>query len=374
MCPALKIALLGIAVCLEAPAALAQFIDIRISVKWILGPSGEPPSVSPSECAPYNWLDPAWWQSQIDEANVRYGAYGRGIRFASPVFEGGIAGASQFFNLYESLNNDFELTARANPAQFRWRDDAVNVYVFNSVGGTPDAPKCQGWAGGHPLPGTLGCEGHTFPNRSVMIVFCARTNAGLAHEFGHHFGLPHTWVPNHAPETPVDADPDLCSSPPDCNAYPACTVDPYCRGAASLCTCCCMESNTLALAAAQGWTPQQYEVMRYNIMSYHCGVPEHGFQMSDGQWDKFCDMIKTWKHDYCRSETTGEPIFVHWNAPFPYWGYSRFPFRTVADGVSAANPAGGDILLIRSGSYGENLTINRRVTLRSDRGTVRIGQ
>src|SRR5262245_11787958 len=99
-------AILSAAAC--SVGAHAQYIDVRISVKWILGPSGELPAVNPSECSPYNWLDPAWWQSQIDEANQRYKHYGRGIRFQYPSFEGGIAGAGQFFNLYDSLTNAFE--------------------------------------------------------------------------------------------------------------------------------------------------------------------------------------------------------------------------------------------------------------------------
>lgn len=53
-------------------------------------------------------------------------------------------------------------------------------------------------------------------------------------------------------------------------------------------------------------------------------------------------------------------------------GSSTHPFFTIGSGLALAAP--GDIVLVRSGSYSETMTIDQDVTLRASRGSVLIGR
>src|SRR5262245_41814565 len=179
-----------------APAA-AQHIDIRISVKFICDANGNPPSTG----GDIDYTDPVFWQSVIDEANARLAFYGRGYRYLYPDPDDpdqylNVYGADQYFHIGDEAgeNEQFEIDARNNPQQYHWREDAVNLYVTQFNGGTPQQPGCAGWA--------------AIPSQDVMpngeyrriVVFCVSTIAAMAHELGHHFNLHHTWAANHAPE------------------------------------------------------------------------------------------------------------------------------------------------------------------------------
>ena len=48
--------------------------------------------------------------------------------------------------------------------------------------------------------------------------------------------------------------------------------------------------------------------------------------------------------------------------------------RKITAGMATANPAGGDIVLLRAGNYNEPMTITKPLTLRASRGDVTIGQ
>ena len=67
----------------------------------------------------------------------------------------------------------------------------------------------------------------------------------------------------------------------------------------------------------------------------------------------------------------GGTMYVEWNAPFPWVGTADDPYPSV---TLAHLAAWSDLQLkIRAGSYAENPTLNKRLTLRAEGGVVRIG-
>jgi hypothetical protein len=164
----------------------------------------------------------------------------------------------------------------------------------------------------------------------------------------------------HVTDIPVDADPSACNN-----------------------ACACMFSNTLARAAAQGWSTETLTLMTNNLMSYHCDINDD-FDLSEGQLDIWSDMARR----YLAAEGTGVTYFVDRAASsiLPD-GYSRSyssippgipiggPFPSVGEGITAVSATGGDTVIARPGNYNEQFTINKPVTVRATRsGPVTIGR
>lgn len=96
----------------------------------------------------------------------------------------------------------------------------------------------------------------------------------------------------------------------------------------------------------------------------------NNIRLTEGQLDRWTDATRT----YHSGECSGLTHFVDWqNTTGLYSGYSYEPFQTVAGGVGASNPGGGDILLIRTGVYNESGIFDAKVTLWPNRGPVIIG-
>lgn len=340
----------------SAPEAHPADIVIRVSVKFIADSDGTLPAGT--------WTSATAWQDAVDLANEGHARLGRGFRYQWQ-FDGVVLGAGQFFITGNQEDCLLETTARANPAQFHWRDDAMNAFV---VGHTQDGNgelDCHGFA---TSPESF-CGGSQSPGILVMCVN-AMAGRGMVHEFGHFFGLAHTFAPggDQVADTPVDANPNQCT--PNDPATPG--YDERCDVVAGFnveCCCATKTSLTQTLAQQQGWPADVLDLALNNIMSYHC--PE-AWVLTDGQLDRFSDIARR----HCAALCTGVTYFVDRNASSfpPYTGYSDDPYRTVWDGINAASAAGGDSVVIRAGVYPEVITLNRRVTLRADRGWVVIGQ
>lgn len=333
-----------------APVVQAQYINIRVSAKFILNTNGLPPSG--------RYANSNDWRLATDNANAGNVRFWRGYRYQYPSFDGNISGYGQYYRLDQSEAVHFEYAMRANAGQTGWRNDALNVYVVSRNLGDPGAEGCAGWASNPEDVIILGPPYGSMNGR--ITVFCANMEGApgselsiLGHEFGHHLGLIHTWADDRVADTVVDADPTPCEQDglPD--------------------WCSCKYSNTLARAAAQGWSQSVLRTATNNLMSYHCGNDDD-FDLTEGQLDRWADIARR----YLASEMTGVTYFVDRNnSQGGNDGYSSNPYRTVQAGVTAATTTSGNILVVRPGSYNEQITIANPVTLRATRaGPVTIGQ
>lgn len=329
-------------------AVNAQDINVRLSVKFVLGPNGVVPSGV--------WSDISHWHDAVDLANEGNVRLGRGFHYLYPTFDGNISGFEQYHKLHNGEEIPFEYAVRTNPQQSGWRNDAINIYVVSENLGTPSQPACAGWASNPEDPLSPNLPYSALNGR--VVVFCVDMQPSanpfgiMPHEFGHHMGLIHTWANDRVADTPVDADPTVCeqSGVPD--------------------WCDCKFANTLAKAAAENWSQSLLNVMTNNLMSYHCGY-DNDFDLTEGQLDRWADIARR----YLASEMTGVTYFVDRNNFLPFSnGYSTNPYHTVQDGVSVASSKPGNIVMVRHGNYNEQLTVSKSVTLRTPRnGSAVIG-
>lgn len=356
------LAALPVSVMLSVPAHAGPYVEVRVSVKRILSsdfvlPGWDIPDLGYSDFANV--------QAAFDRANDGNERFGRPWRYVlGNDFEGDVVGWSKYYRLEDDETTQFEIDARANAAAFFWRNDAVNLYITHRNLGTVSNPACAGWASqpgiDPPLPG--GVE-----RAVVVIAACASPPGVAAHEMGHHWGLIHTWVDDLVADTPTDANPEQCFQ--DNAGTPG--VNENCNlGGSVECCCATKVSLTVTQSLNNGWTAEQYDLMRYNLMSYHCDT-EDVFELSEGQLDRRADVVRL----YRQAECTGVVWFVDRNnISSPWTGSGNDPYETIFSAVGAVDPAGGDVLVIRPGTYSETLTISNPVTLWAPRtGSVRIG-
>lgn len=334
-----------------AAHAGAQEIEIRISVKYIYfgdtRPSGQ-------------YSDAAAVQDIIDQVNERtLNRWNRGYRYVITEFRD-VIGASAFSDIssdaeFKSLEN----AAEADPGRFFWRTDAVNLYIVSSffAGGAAAIPSNA--------PSDTDYE---------LVVFAANAGSNKAnppdvlwpHELGHHFDLYHTFGNDLVSDTRLDPNPTQCMPNPMGLPCTTTTTGPMVE-------CCCATKLSLVNTAAanQGWSAQERTDILFNNMSYHCNLTLDNIRMTPGQLDRWTDATRLFHW----GEVSGFTYFVQRSMPVtrPYSGLSTDPYPNLAGGIAAANPNGGDIVLLRAGNYDEPMTITKPLTLRASRGNVNIG-
>jgi hypothetical protein len=327
--------LLGMVVCAKAD------INVRVSVKFILGSSGQLPSNSGGFGAQSVALvNNNAVISNINYANELLRANGRGYQFQLTEIQN-VSGWSSFFNLAARDGGNkaaLENTATSNAttrAQFFWRDNAINVYINNTSSG-----YCS-------FPG----------DGSVIFIGSAAYDTLIIHEIGHYFSLAHT----HSGEQFLNSDNSPCDDGCACakllggntDGFSDTLPDHECWNRAQM------------VAANPGASTTQIDNTFLNIMSYH--LPQDRF--TSGQLDAWADTGNSSRFN----AVTGRTRFVDRdNTGIFQFGTSALPYETVAQGVSSA-AASGDIVLIRPGHYNETMTITKALTLRATRGTAVIG-
>ncbi len=320
-------------------------ITVRVSVKFILGSSGQ----RPSNCCGYGAQGVNLTNNQAITDNMAYAnglmrRLGRGYTYQVVEIQD-VSGWSGFFNINARTYANkaaLEAVATSNSttrAQFFWRTNAINLYVNNTTSGYCSFPD---------------------DNENVIFVGSKAYDTMLIHELGHYFGLSHT----HQGETYLNANGTACASGCACAQQIGGTGDQV--------------SDTIA--DHQCWTYAQLQAGNpgatsgqllntwTNIMSYH--LPQDRF--TSGQFDRWTDYSNASR----RPSVSGATRFVdidNFGGLFQF-GLSVFPYGTVAQGVTAANSTGIDIVLVRPGNYDESLTITKAVTLRATRGTAVIGK
>jgi hypothetical protein len=342
--PFLKPAALAVVALLMSVTLSHAQIEWRISVKFILGPSGQRPSNS--GCfggSGVALVDNNAVINNINYANQLLDRTGRGYRFRLTEIQD-VSGWSSFFSIAaRDAGNKAALEAVATSnattrAQFFWRTDAINVYINNTSSG-----YCS-------FPGS----------GNVIFAGSCAYDTLIIHESGHLFNLSHT----HDTEQFRNSNGTACSSGCSCaqliggdDGIGDTPLDNECW-------------NRAQIAAGNPGTPDaQIDNTWLNIMSYH--LPQNRF--TSDQLDRATDTSNNQRINVA----SGRTRFVDRNcgAFFPDGssGCGAFsgPYRTVGGGVGAANF--GDIVLIRPGTYVEPGTINKAVTLRATRGPATIG-
>ncbi len=340
-----------------ASRAAAQDINLRLSIKYILDNDGNRPSG--------RYDGEAVVIGIIEQTNQVLRRWGRGYQYVvtdNPFPE--VQNAGQFFVLVQGEAGLIEAAAEAAPAQFFWRLDAVNIYIISSYNGGGAGAAIPS---GEPLGGEIVVYSVDLPESLDTL---------WPHEIGHHWDLYHTFDDDGVGDTEPDPSPFQCIDRMQCP-----------EGGTEECCCATKIANLDQASQDSGWTQEQYDYLRWNIMSYY-GSPDcdpadritfDNMIMTPGQLDRWSDGMR----QFHAGESSGHTYFVDLrNVSGQSDGYSRAwpnpiqlgPYPTVAAGVDRADAGGGDIVLIRGGSYNEALPISKPVVLRGSGGSVIIGE
>lgn len=334
-----------------ASANADGFIAIRLSYKVILNPA--------DGSLPQGFRDAAIDES-IDEMNAFLDTYGRGYRFVRVEFVqrvGQIGGfdrpnPSHYFgiNMLEEDGERANMQADAlqNPSFYLWNQNAINIYINEAnTGGTCARPSEQ-----------------------LIVIGGGSSGTGWLHlhELGHFFDLCHTQgcscgccgTNGETGEChTVPGNDGIADTLPDLACWDRDDIAQHNFGA-----------NFASLAPFQR---EQVDNVFLNIMSYHrsgCGQGAAVDRLTELQLDHWADIAS-----FTRGQVRdGRTFFVQAGAGGVQNGLSTSPFDLVAEGRNAAN-SGGDIVMIRDGTYPENLMFSTPMTLRTPRGHLaRIGQ
>jgi hypothetical protein len=336
-----------LALALAPPRATAQFIDIRVSIKVIVDPvTGNRPS----------GITDVLLRTAETNANVWKLNYSRGYKFRIAEIvniggpsQGGSSGPSQWYGQdpratpepWNTFQNDINTDSR-----YQRRTDQVNFYITTSPSSNP--------GGACPIPpgepGNISCHG--FVNGGPWW---------MNHELGHFFGLYHTFggCSCGGCSYPSSGDDGISETLPEasCDTQDQIALRAFAK---TYSNCTASEKN-------------QVDNTFFNVMSYHNAATKDQVEdrMTELQLDRVSDMANSTRRPF----VSGETVYVSLAGLDIFSGRSSGgPKRTVANAVASASASGSDIVLLRPGSYGENITINRAVTLRATRvGSATIG-
>ena len=317
-------------------------LRVRVSIKFILGSSGQRPSIGGGGfgSSSYALTSDSAVISNINYANELLTRMGRGYQYQLTEIQD-VSGWSGFFSISardQGNKEDLEAVATSNAttrAQFFYRSDAINIYINNSSSG-----YCS------------------FPGGGTIIFAGSQAyDTLMIHEMGHYMSLAHT----HNGEQFRDSDNSSCSA---ANCSCAILIPGTTDGFADTLPDIDCWTRSQMVAANPGATTTQIDNTFLNIMSYH--TPQDRF--TSDQFDAWTDGANSPRF----SVLTGRTRFVATSgSDTTGTGSSGSRFRTLVKGVTIANS--GDIVLLRAGSYNETTTITKAVTLRATRGTAVIG-
>lgn len=320
---------------LGSALAVHAEVNVRISVKRIMDASGLPPAAG-------NLNTAAEVQTEIDWASRILALNESELRVTSLEVTD-LTGVSQWFNVGASYINltNLRATAVASPATYRWRTDAINVYITGVGVGA-------GYAD-FPATNYVFLSG-TGTNTALMLAQnCANNPSCLLHEIGHVLSLWHT---HQAGTVGSDECPDTIL---DNNAW---------RNNRELISTNNFGTDYASLTPAQ---QDQVDLVYNNVMSYHTSEPQLRF--STCQLDRLSrqsDIDRNWI-------LTREAVYVDASAGGGGDGRYITPYNT----LSAADSGGldGKVTVLRAGNYpiGGAMTIDVQTELVPRLGSALIG-
>lgn len=358
-----------LAVLLAQPAAPDSFIWLDVSVKVIVDPAtGQVPST----------MNDALLRNSFADMNRWLANTWRGYRVRAVDLD-----ARQNFKRIGALNDTsgpekwyatdlktddaakkmFENEAKANKSLYAWNDFAINLY-FNNGGYSSSSYPSTGWDLVQSAYALLVYEAPSggFAERYKVA-------ANLLHEFGHFFELYHTFDEDQMADTAQDPqEPDIRN-------------EPLVRESIA------QHHFSLSFSALTDAEKTLVDNTANNVMSYYqlfYDDPAQGKVLSDSERFGptrflFTEMQMDRWGDYANGAraaiASGRMIFVKPGIEEGGNGSSANEFQLINQAVTAANNAGGDILLLRPGVYGGPMVISKPLTLRATRnGSALIGQ
>ena len=327
--------------CLGMLLPASADINMRISVKFILSSGGSMPC-----CGNGSFDSFADITNQVVFANEMLRSFGRGYQFQ--MFEVTTVGgpASAFYSNSRDDKDLLEAAAEADKTGFKYRDNAINMYVNDANG----SAVCS-------FP----------PNDDIILFGQSSRSTSLWHESGHYFNLQHT----HAGATERNSNGTACTNGCSCAQLIGGTTDGTADTIAD--HDCWSDANDIAqgnyglnYSALSAGQKALVDAVLNNIMSYH----SDRFHLTSDQLDHWTDAANSSRID----DVTGRTRFVATTGSDLGAGTSTSRYRTLARGVAVAASNGADIVLLRAGSYNEPQTITKAVTLRATRGSAIIGK
>jgi hypothetical protein len=338
----------------------AADITVRVSVKFFTDANGNTPAVEPARGpTPLADTPQAIAQWLVDGCNDSPDLRQRGYRFV--LTENAVILPASLFTWFSrdprngSAKADLEAAALRDTATFRYRGNAMNVYI-NDVATSGSCSR--------PASGSI-----TFLGRAVY-------RALLAHETGHFFNLCHTQG------CQCDGTGDTMPGDVICRTEPG--DDNLADTLRDLDTWDTPDQVALMNFGFNYGAPevsdaqrQQVDYTFQNLMSYHLGdrlpdgLPNPYNLLTQDQLDLYLNTA----NDQRRAQVSGTTWFVAVNGTDAVGGgrNSRTPLRTV---TAALNLVSGvdDVVLLRAGNYigPPNGTIHTPCTLRATRGAVSI--
>jgi hypothetical protein len=357
----------GIGLVIASFSAQAQHINLRMSVKIVVHPTtgARPAGVTPvlltqAVARANQWMDGYWRGYRYELAEV--------VNIGGPS-QGGVNGPSKWFNA--------DCGSAANWPQFQ-RDTQTNgLYLFRANAINYYITLATNW-------NTGGAASFPWQTTNGWRSCWGIVNDGpfwIVHECGHFFGLPHTHGGCDCPGNLSN-----CTTLNGFSVGDDEIADTLPEGRGDFCF---TSIDHITRANFNKWftncTPSEQVLAQntfYNVMSYH--DPTNKDVFIDRMTELQHDVLTTYANTDRANVASGFTLFVNPSTDCFFQNGLRTtcgqlglggPFEYVTNAVQAARAGGGDIILLRPGSYNERTTINKPVTLRATRsGWVTIGK
>lgn len=342
---------------LVAAPARAQYIEIRLSYKAILDPAtaqraqnftdaqidqsvGRMNEILERNLAPFRFVrvDPVWNIGQLNDTTG-----------PSRWYHTDFAGRSDG----QVLKDQMEAAAK-NDARYLWRNDAINIYLNSGVCGRV-------------------CGNPADLDNIIIVGGCSAADGEhQLHELGHYFGQIDTQGVNcracgpNAGQCNLPGDDTIAETLPDLPCWDQDQI--------------ALHSFGVTYAGLTGFDRASVDRTFNNFMSYHANRDVFTWTQMV-KWNESLSFSRrhvttgrTWYTvtpslaNLCIFQTGAYScsfIFVI------YWPIGG-PIVSLGAAVNAANPAGGDTILLDSWEFLEPITITKPVTLRAVNGPAKI--